>query len=92
MQVVGTGLGDNSISCADFKVTVPTILVMGNEGSGIRANMRKCCDATIQIVPPITPQESATGDCAAHNRVDSLNVSVSTGIILHQMLSSITAK
>jgi 23S rRNA (guanosine2251-2'-O)-methyltransferase len=48
----------------------PFCLVMGNEGKGIRENVKKHCDDSISI-----PMK---------NEVESLNVSVSAGIILFE--------
>lgn len=68
----------------------------GNEGYGVRPIVKRLCTQLVQI-------EMAPGDAAAaaaagsgsaigqrrrHQLVDSLNVSVATGILLHHMLSS----
>ncbi|KAI7838104.1 hypothetical protein COHA_008112 [Chlorella ohadii] len=51
---------------------------MGNEGYGLRGAVRRLCDATLQI-------EDSPG---RHTLVDSLNVSVATGILLHRLLTA----
>ncbi|KAG0233371.1 hypothetical protein BGW42_007455 [Actinomortierella wolfii] len=56
----------------------PTILVMGNEGSGIRKMIQKYCDYFIQI-PPLSPMDDV---------VDSLNVGTATGIILTRFVGA----
>lgn len=61
----------------DVEARRPTILVMGNEHRGLRTNVRKSCDGFISI-PSHRMDKSS---------VDSLNVSVATGILLHQLLS-----
>ncbi|KAG0372177.1 hypothetical protein BGX24_000602 [Mortierella sp. AD032] len=57
-------------------VDQPTLLIMGSEGNGLRKQIMEQCDSFIQI-PTLT--SSATG-------VDSLNVSVATGIILSKLM------
>ena len=51
-------------------LTGPLGIVMGSEGSGLRQLTRKNCDALVAI--------------PMHGRVESLNVSVATGICLYE--------
>lgn len=57
----------------------PVMLVVGNEGSGVRTNLQLKSDFTVHI-PYIGPNETP-------NTVDSLNVSVATAILLFNLLS-----
>ncbi|KAI1316038.1 hypothetical protein EDD11_010502 [Mortierella claussenii] len=57
-------------------VDQPTLLVMGSEGNGLRKHVMEQCDTFIQI-PTINSIAS---------NVDSLNVSVATGIILSKLM------
>ena len=59
------------------RVTKPTVLVMGNEGAGLRTNVRRACADFVRV---------PGGDDAAESTVDSLNVSVATGILLHALI------
>ena len=59
------------------RLTNPTVLVMGNEGVGLRTNVRRACTSLVRVAGGV---ESST--------VDSLNVSVATGIILHALIRS----
>jgi 23S rRNA (guanosine2251-2'-O)-methyltransferase len=67
--LVGTDGGtDKTIFDADLKG--PTAIVMGSEGEGMRRLTRECCDVLVSI-----PMAGA---------VESLNVSVATGIVLFE--------
>lgn len=57
----------------------PTILVLGNEGHGVRTNILRRCTHLVKIVGM-----KSTGD----SQVDSLNVSVTGGILLHHILKA----
>jgi 23S rRNA (guanosine2251-2'-O)-methyltransferase len=53
-------------------LTVPTAFVVGSEGEGLRRLVREKCDWLASI--------------PMHGHVDSLNVSVATGIVLYEAL------
>ena len=57
-------------------VDQPTLLVMGSEGDGLRKQIMNQCDSFIQV-PNLSMIDS---------NVDSLNVSVATGIILSKLM------
>jgi 21S rRNA (GM2251-2'-O)-methyltransferase len=56
----------------------PTVLVLGNEGMGMRQNVMNMCHE--HLVIPKNGVES---------RIDSLNVSVATGILLNSILNNL---
>jgi|ERR1043165_1996553 23S rRNA (guanosine2251-2'-O)-methyltransferase len=71
IRIYGTEMKESSIiSKADF--TVPCAIVMGSEGYGISKEILKACDERVRI--PMT------------GKTESLNVSVSTGIVLYEAL------
>ena len=59
----------------DISTVRPTILVMGNEGAGLRTNVRRACTDFVRVPGGV-----------AESTVDSLNVSVATGILLHALI------
>ena len=62
--------GDVTTSIYDINLIDPTAIVMGTEGKGLRQLIKKTCDQTAQI--PMT------------GNVESLNVSVATGIAIFE--------
>ncbi|XP_036378990.1 rRNA methyltransferase 1, mitochondrial isoform X2 [Megalops cyprinoides] len=83
-QVVGTvGVAEVDtdvpvLRCSDFQLTKPTLLLIGGEGDGLSLELRRLCQALLTILP----------SRELHPGVESLNVSVATGILLHTLLSS----
>lgn len=78
-QIVGTSLGDEAVDLNSLPLNAPTILVLGNEGHGVRTNILRRCTHLVKIAG-----SNSLGDSA----VDSLNVSVTGGILLHHILSA----
>jgi len=75
--VVGTA-GDASASLYDTKLDGPVALVMGAEGEGMRRLTRETCDEVMQIPMAGT--------------VESLNVSVASGVCLFEAVRQRSAK
>jgi 23S rRNA (guanosine2251-2'-O)-methyltransferase len=64
--------GGTATSLNDFDFNVPLALVMGSEGKGVRRLVRENCDAVISI--------------PMRGHLNSLNVSVATGVVLFEAL------
>ncbi|KAJ8276604.1 hypothetical protein COCON_G00083560 [Conger conger] len=83
-QVIGTvgaaevGVDMPVLHCVDFQLTRPTLLLIGGEGAGLSPELRQLCHTLLTIAPRRE----------LHPAVESLNVSVATGILLHSLLSS----
>ncbi|KAM6898692.1 rRNA methyltransferase 1, mitochondrial [Lycodopsis pacificus] len=83
-QVVGTVGAEAAetripvTQCSDFQMTRPTVLLMGGEGEGLSQQLLSLCQ-TLLTIP--AGRELFPG-------VESLNVSVASGILLHALLSS----
>ncbi|XP_013053539.3 rRNA methyltransferase 1, mitochondrial [Anser cygnoides] len=65
------------ISCLEFRWNKPTIIVIGNEGDGLSLETQLLCHRMLAIPP----------GRALHPGIESLNVSVATGILLHSICS-----
>ena len=70
-QVVCSVLDDEAIPLRNFSPNAGTVLLLGNEGQGVSAELAASCDHKITI-----PMEVG---------IDSLNVVVASGILLYQM-------
>ncbi|KAL4424564.1 hypothetical protein ABPG77_009148 [Micractinium sp. CCAP 211/92] len=79
--VLGAAAEPGAASAASFVLQQPAVLVMGNEGYGLRNSVRRLCDSMLQI------DGGASGGLGG-GLVDSLNVSVATGILLHRLLTA----
>lgn len=64
--------GGMATSYTEFDLNVPLALVMGSEGHGLRRLVKENCDALISI--------------PMHGQINSLNVSVATGVVLFEVL------
>lgn len=87
--MIGTALGEkSSIPLSSLRREGPVIVVLGNEGAGMRTNIARRCDVLVTI--PQKPQQSSarlvSEEIAAG--VDSLNVSVTGAIVLHHLMST----
>ncbi|MDE0156585.1 MAG: 23S rRNA (guanosine(2251)-2'-O)-methyltransferase RlmB [Gammaproteobacteria bacterium] len=74
-QVIGTA-DDAAQSIYDVDVTFPPVLVMGSEEDGMRQNTRNHCDQLVKI--------------PMYGSVESLNLSVATGVCLYELQRRIT--
>ena len=91
---------DNAADAEDVTaVTVarPSVVVVGNEGAGLRTNVRRACNRVVRIEGGGGAErgvgEGGVGEGSeGGDTVDSLNVSVATGILLHSMLTSSRAR
>lgn len=60
----------------NFRLEQPTIVVLGNEGTGLRTNIIDVCDDLLKVQGRLAPDESG---------VDSLNVAVTAALLLHHL-------
>lgn len=108
-RAVGASSEPRALPIQELEPGLPTILVLGNEGRGLRTNVKRSCTelvsikgfgATLASDSPSSEQD-VESDLnvtqrfnselqAAADAVDSLNVSVAAGILLHDLLSRST--
>ena len=70
--------------CRQFEVNGPTLLVVGNEGRGLRTMVRQSCDELLSIRGGGTDEAVEVAGLAL---LDSLNVSTAVAIALYQCSS-----
>jgi 23S rRNA (guanosine2251-2'-O)-methyltransferase len=69
LQIIAcTEKTDNPYTKTDY--TLPTVIILGSEGSGISSELMKLCDAQVRI--PLM------------GKIESLNVSVSAAVVLYE--------
>jgi len=83
-KVIGTALNENTIPLNEAIFDSPTILVLGNEGHGMRKNVQNRCDELIKVDGGNNIIGDGTTD---ESSIDSLNVSVTGGILMHYILN-----
>lgn len=69
-RIVGTSLGEKSLSLQDLNSANKNAILIGSESHGISKNLEKLCDSLVKI--------DSVGETS-----ESLNVGVATGIVLH---------
>lgn len=67
-----TAKGEVATNLWDYQFDAHTAVVIGNEGDGVRAKTLEHCDAVLQV--------------PMHNDVESLNASVTAGIVCYEIL------
>jgi tRNA G18 (ribose-2'-O)-methylase SpoU len=91
--------GDGSVERSDAYtdrmeqslVPLSVAVVLGNEGNGLRTNILRRCDALVKIAPNSDYNDCdidalSTPSSEDDSTVDSLNVGVAGGILLHHFL------
>lgn len=79
-KVLGAEAGESAVDVRSMVLDAPTVLVMGSEGFGLRVNVRRACTGFLKIPAGLGAED------LKESGVDSLNVSVSAGILLHELL------
>ncbi|KAF7851896.1 hypothetical protein BT93_L2035 [Corymbia citriodora subsp. variegata] len=100
-RVLGGSVSSKSVPVNDVAPGVPTILVLGSEGTGLRPLVERSCNQLIRIPGKISLNVTAgeannaeegteTNNSAEEFRsflaVESLNVSVAAGVLLHHLI------
>ncbi len=73
LNLIRTGFGARAAALHEYDFTRPTAVILGNEHSGIQADLQKLVEQEIYI--------------PMHGMVQSLNVSVAAAVILYEAFS-----
>lgn len=86
-RVVGTSVSERSGPLHELPAgpgAPPTIVVLGNEGYGVRTNVLRECEFLVEVAGD---GGGAVAEGATASTVDSLNVSVTGGVMLFHLLA-----
>lgn len=96
-RVVGGSVSHKAVALSEVSPGRPTILVLGNEGTGLRPLVERSCTDLVRIsgniasdVPVATEAEDG-GEVEGFRSflaVESLNVSVAAGLFLHHLIGN----
>jgi len=78
--ILGTLGVKNAANVNSYSLKAPAILVLGSEGEGLSSGVSQLCDTLLQI-------EGVPSNSGNAQLLDSLNVGVASGIILHHLTS-----
>lgn len=103
-RVLGGSVSSRAVPLNDIASGAPTILVLGSEGTGLRPLVERSCTQLIRIPGNIPIDVSArveddvepvemNHNCSSEEfrsflAVESLNVSVAAGVLLHHLIGS----
>ncbi|KAL4319756.1 hypothetical protein GQ457_18G001120 [Hibiscus cannabinus] len=103
-RVLGGSVSSKAVPLNEVSPGAPTILVLGSEGTGLRPLVERSCTQLVRIPGNIptdiaagevddTAMTEANSSCSAEEfrsflAVESLNVSVAAGVLLHHLTGS----
>lgn len=96
-RVLGGSVSPKAVPLNEVEIGKPTILVLGSEGTGLRPLVERSCTQLVRIpgnisVDPDEPQEDDQMNLGkeqlSYVAVESLNVSVATGVLLYHLVGS----
>ncbi|KAG7579784.1 50S ribosomal protein L30e-like [Arabidopsis thaliana x Arabidopsis arenosa] len=94
-RVVGGSVSPKAVALNEVLPGSPTILVLGNEGTGLRPLVERSCTELVRIsgnMPndvAVTESDDAEGEgFRSFLAVESLNVSVAAGLFLHHLIGN----
>ncbi|VVA99737.1 unnamed protein product [Arabis nemorensis] len=94
-RVVGGSVSPKAVALNEVLPGSPTILVLGNEGTGLRPLVERSCTELVRISGNMPNDVAATESDDAEGEglryflaVESLNVSVAAGLFLHHLIGN----
>lgn len=88
-RVVGGSVSSRAVGLTELRTGEPTVLVLGSEGTGLRPLVERSCTELVKI-PGNIPVHLSGGfeDGESFVAVESLNVSVAAGVLLHHFVGN----
>ncbi|KAH8482082.1 hypothetical protein H0E87_029525 [Populus deltoides] len=99
-RVLGGSVSSKAVSLSEVLPGQPTILVLGSEGTGLRPLVERSCtqlvripgnipvDATVGVGDEVKDEEITSAEFRSFLAVESLNVSVAAGVLLHHLIGN----
>ncbi|XP_024979946.1 uncharacterized protein LOC112516924 [Cynara cardunculus var. scolymus] len=97
-RVLGGSVSSRAVAVDEVTTSEPTILVLGSEGTGLRPLVERSCTQLVKIrgnIPVHLSAESEgveTAEVGSFVAVESLNVSVAAGVLLHHLVGVNSSK
>lgn len=87
-RVLGGSVSSRAVALDEVTTGEPTILVLGSEGTGLRPLVERSCTQLVKIRGniPVHSEGAETEEVGAFVAVESLNVSVAAGVLLHHLV------
>ncbi|CAH9143743.1 unnamed protein product [Cuscuta epithymum] len=102
-RVLGGSVSSRAVPLTEVERGIPTVLVLGSEGTGLRPLVERSCTQLVRIPGSIpvdvrakgededvvdeeTDSEGSSGNFKTYMAVESLNVSVAAGVLLHYLI------
>lgn len=90
-RVLGGSVSSRAVPLNEVLPGEPTLLVLGSEGTGLRPLVERSCTQLIRIDGNLQEGESEgkeREDFRSYLAVESLNVSVAAGVLLHHLIGN----
>ncbi|PWA95431.1 Ceramide glucosyltransferase [Artemisia annua] len=93
-RVIGGSVAPRAVGLNEVTTGEPTILVLGSEGTGLRPLVERSCTQLVKIpgnIPVhLSPglEDAETEGLQSFLAVESLNVSVAAGVLLHHLIGT----
>ncbi|GJW36415.1 rRNA methyltransferase 1, mitochondrial, partial [Tanacetum coccineum] len=97
-RVIGGSVAPRAVGLNEVTTGEPTILVLGSEGTGLRPLVERSCTQLVKIpgnIPVhLSPglEDAETEGLQSFLAVESLNVSVAAGVLLHHLVGTKNTK
>lgn len=90
-RVIGGSVSSKAVSINEVEPNLPTILVLGSEGTGLRPLVERSCTDLVKIPGNMPCVNEGIADVEKEDfrsflAVESLNVSVAAGVLLHHLI------
>lgn len=93
-RVLGGSVSSRAVGLTEVRTGEPTVLVLGSEGTGLRPLVERSCTQLVKIPGNIPVhlngglEDGESEEFQSFLAVESLNVSVAAGVLLHHLIGT----